>query len=153
MEGDMATEVVAILSVFGTMCFTVWVVFTSVRRWRTAQAQAQVQMRLLDRFGSSQELLAYMQTGDGKRFLDAAFIEHGNAFGRILTGIQAGIVFTIVGVAMLFLRNRMWDMGEGFLFLGTLLAAVGIGCLIAAGAAYLFSRSQGVLEQASSSRS
>jgi hypothetical protein len=148
----MGTEVVAILSVFGTMCFMVWVVFNSVRRWRTAQAQAQVQMRLLDRFGSSQELLTYMQTADGKQFLESAFIEHGNTFGRILTGMQTGIVFTIAGVAMLFLRNRMWDAAEGFLFFGTLLLAVGIGCLIAAGAAYLFSRWQGVLGQASHSR-
>jgi hypothetical protein len=124
---------------------------SSVRRWRTAQAQAQVQLRLLDRFGSSQELLAYMQTSDGKRFLESAFIEHGNAFGRILTGLQTGIVLTVVGVAMLFLRGRMWD-GEGFLFFGTLLLSVGIGCLIAAGAAYLFSRSQGALDQVSHSR-
>jgi hypothetical protein len=148
----MATEVVAILSVFGTISFMAWVVFSSVRRWRTAQAQAQVQMRLLDRFGSSQELLAYMQTGEGRRFVESAFIEHGHAFGRILTGMQAGIVFTTVGVATLFLRGRMWDMGEGFLFFGTLLLAIGIGCLIAAGAAYLFSRSQGVFDQASHSR-
>lgn len=142
-------EIVPILGFFGSMSFMVWVVFTSLRRWRTAHAQAQVQMRLLDRFGSSPELLAYMQTSEGKRFMESAFIEHRSAFSRILTGLQAGIVFTIVGVAMLFLRNRIWDAAEGFLFLGTLLLAIGVGCLIAAGAAYLFSRSQGMLNQPS----
>ncbi len=86
---------------------------------------------------------------EGKRFLESAFIEHRRAFSRILTGLQCGIVFTIVGVAMLFLRNRIWDSAEGFLFLGTLLLAIGVGCLAAAGSAYLFSRSQGLLEQPS----
>ena len=144
-------EIVTILGFFGSMSFMVWVVFT-----RPATAGARqcfrgpgCSVRLLDRFGSSPELLAYSRPARASAFMESAFIEHRSAFSRILTGLQAGIVFTIVGVAMLFLRNRIWDAARGFLFLGTLLLAIGVGCLIAAGAAYLFSRSQGMLDQPS----
>ena len=48
-------------------------VFLENRRWgRIFKLQTEVHGRLIDKFSSSQELAAYMETEAGKRFLEAA---------------------------------------------------------------------------------
>ena len=43
------------------------------RRWnRIFRLQTEVHTKLIDRFGNNQELLTYMDTEAGKRFLEAA---------------------------------------------------------------------------------
>src|SRR5688500_5275793 len=61
-----------------------WLVGSTFRRVRTARLQADVQTRLLERFGTSRELLDYLQTGHGQRFLEFAVTERANPYGRIL---------------------------------------------------------------------
>jgi len=43
-----------------------WVIFSTIRRYKIAKLQAEVQSRLLDKVGSGQELLAYAQNGGRK---------------------------------------------------------------------------------------
>jgi hypothetical protein len=50
-----------------------WVVKTVIdhRRWlRISKVQSEVHSKLMDRFASNQDLLAYMQTSAGRNFLE-----------------------------------------------------------------------------------
>jgi hypothetical protein len=125
------------------------------RRWgRIAKVQSEVHSKLLEKFGNSQELLAYMETEAGKRFLESQpfQLEAQGArpapyhFGRILLSIQLGVVLLLVGVGLLFLRNHLTEGAQGCLILGTLASTVGIGFLLSAAASYGLSQHLGLLE-------
>lgn len=120
------------------------------RRWsRMLKLQSDVHGKLLDKFGSNQELLSYMNTEAGKRFLEAAPMPAGSelaapakmSLGRILLPLQFGAVLTLVGIGFLFLRGRVEaDSQTAMLILGTLGLMLGIGFIISAVLAFFLAR-------------
>ena len=93
------------------------------RRWnRIFKLQTDVHGRLIERFGTSQEVLTYMSTDAGKRFLEATPIAVGferqapvpSPVARVLTPLQIGIVMTLLGVGLISLRHNIPDGGIAF---------------------------------------
>jgi hypothetical protein len=68
--------------------FIVWVIFSSVRRYKTAWVQGEVAKAMLMRFDSAQAMLAYVETEGGKKFLSSLAQESGTAYGSILDCIR-----------------------------------------------------------------
>ena len=127
----------------------VWIVHVVLKNRRMVQVatlQAETQKRLLERFGSGQELAAYLDSPAGRTFLESATFERRNPYGRILGSVQAGIVLTLVGAGFLYLQGGLPEAEEGLLFLGILGLALGIGFLLSAAAAYFLSKSWGLLD-------
>jgi len=131
------------------------------RRWgKVAKVQSEVHSKLLEKFSASQELLAYMETEAGKRFLESQPFQleaQGTRptpypFGRILLSMQLGVVVLLVGVGLLYLRGHVSEGAEGCLILGTLASTVGIGFLLSAAASYGLSQHLGLLEGVTSKR-
>jgi hypothetical protein len=128
------------------------------RRWlRVSKIQTEVHSKLLDRFASSEELLAYMKTPAGARFLESAPIalDAGQSRGsapapanRILWSVQAGIVLLMAGAALLV--GRTWiEFSEAqtmFAIMGTFGSFIGIGFIVSAGAAWVLSNRLGLME-------
>lgn len=71
MNPDLLVAV-TIPSMFGWFA---WLIFSTVRRYKIAKLQAEVQTKLLEKVGSSQELLAYAQTETGKELLESLKVE------------------------------------------------------------------------------
>jgi hypothetical protein len=123
------------------------------RRWiRTAKVQTEMHSRLLERFSSNEELLAYVQSPAGARFLQAlpAVPENGHSTGapisRILWSVQAGLVLASAGIGLLFIkRHVMDDVAQMMFAMGTLGVSIGIGFALAAVASYLISQRLGLL--------
>jgi len=122
-----------------------WVIFSTIRRLKVAQLQAGVQTKMLETFGSSQDLLGYMQSEAGRRFVQSLSVEQATPYSRILSALQAGIVFTAVGAGLLLIRNHVSGADQGFLVLGTIVLALGIGFALSAFASYTLSKSFGLL--------
>lgn len=118
------------------------------------RAQADAHIKLMERLASSQELLGYMETEAGKKFLQLVAIgtEQPRStrfpFGRILWSVQVGLVLLLAGLGLLFLRPHLHDPGaaDGFLVLGTLGLMVGLGFILSAAASYVLSKRLGLLE-------
>jgi hypothetical protein len=136
----------------------IWLIrlFTDQRRWnRLSKVQTEVHTKLLDRFSSNEDLLAYIQTPAGRRFLESAPIPlHdesrplGAPFARILWSVQAGIVLAIGGLGVLFVSTRFADEPAQFFFVvGMVTLALGGGFIVSAVAAYALSRRLGLLEK------
>jgi hypothetical protein len=142
-------DIVVPISACGMIGWIAWVIFSSIRRYKVAKFQAEVQAKLLERFDSNQSLLAYVETEAGKGFLKALAVEQTTPYGRILNGVQAGIVLTVFGAALLALRGTVEDAGQALHVFGVLAIALGIGFLLAAGASYWLSRSFGSFERES----
>ena len=152
MVGQME-DIVAMIMIPAMFVSIVWIIFSTVRRYKIAKLQAELRSRLLEKFGTGQELLGYLQTEDGRKFLESATIEQNHPFNRILGAIQAGTILTLVGLALLLVRNHVGDIGpEVLLAFGAVLLSIGLGFLISAAASYALSKSHGVLPSASESR-
>jgi hypothetical protein len=120
--------------------------FLENRRWnRIFRLQTEVHSKLIDRFGNNQELLTYMGTEAGKRFLEAAPIpmdfNHGqermpNAVARVLTPLQIGVVVTLLGIGLLMLRHVDSSLAIPLLVFGIVVLMPGLGFIISAGIAW-----------------
>lgn len=138
----------------GMFCWFAWMIFSTIRRYKIAKMQAEVQTKLLDKIGSGQELLAYAQSDAGKQLLESLKVERVAPHGRIIGALQAGIVLLLLGVGLLILRHQVSvpDNPDAFTVLGTLSCALGVGFALSAAASYFLSKSFGLLNGAASQR-
>jgi hypothetical protein len=135
---------------FFVIGWIVWTIFSSIRRFKIARLQADVQARLLHQLDSGQNLLAYVETPAGKQFvgdLSTEKVEPSSPYRRILTRMQVGIILAVFGAALLFLRSRVNGNPEGLMIFGTLALALGIGFGLSGAMTYFLSRSFGLLDR------
>ena len=132
------------IAVFTMIGFIVWVIFSSVRRYKTAWVQGEVAKTMLMRFDSAQAMLAYVETEGGKKFLSSLAQESGTAYGSILDCIRWGLIFLIVG------RTLCWMHAAGIVdhdvqVMGILAVALGVGLESAAVVSFYASRALGLV--------
>ena len=144
--------IVAIVMVFGGAVAVFWVVFSTIRRLKVARVQSEVHSKLIDKVGSSQEFLTFLETDSGKKLVASIGIEQPsrNPYNRILASVQAGVILVCVSIALLIIGINFPDVAEGFKILGGLGLALGIGFLISAGLSYRLSKSFGLFDRESS---
>lgn len=147
-------------------CFTAgivwifWIILNNKRRTRIAEIQSTMHAKLFEKFGTSQELVEYLKTEAGSKFMDSATIEHAKPFGRILGSVQAGLILLLLGIALFVVRGTLpqeaffnameqAQTAESFLVLSVLLLALGTGFLVSAAASYALSKNWGLLERTS----
>ena len=142
----MGHDTLPVIVVFSTISWVTWLLFSSIRRYKIAQLQAEIQGRLLQRFDSPDALIAYAQSDAGRQFIKSIDMERSTPYSQILKGIQAGIVFIFFGLGLL--RLNAWHIGdEGPLVFGTLALALGLGFGVAAAVSFFLSRSFGLLSR------
>ena len=158
VEGTLAglAGVTVLAIVLSTL---VWLIRTILnqRRWnRLSKIQAEVHSKLMDRFSSNEELLTYVQTPSGKRFLESgpSPLEEGAPtigapLSRILWSVQIGVVMLVLGLGLLFVSNStIEEIREFFFICGCLALALGSGFTVSAVAAYALSRKLGLFDKA-----
>ena len=149
----MAEDIVLFPCLFLLFGFVVWTIFSTIRRYKTAKLQAGLQTKLLEKFGSGQELLAYVQSDAGKQLMESLTMEQRTPHGRILGAAQVSVILVLLALALLFLRGRVSGGEEGFLVSGTIALSLGVGFGLSAALSYFLSKSFGLLNDAASHRS
>jgi small-conductance mechanosensitive channel len=133
-----------------TFSWIIWVAFTTVRRYLIAKAKASLQEKVLQRIESSEALVALASNETGRHFLESITLEDSlpqSPYGKILFGVQAGLVLFCFGVAMLVVHHHVEDYNAGFMILGTGAIGLGIGFLVAAVASIVVSRQLGLMDR------
>jgi hypothetical protein len=133
---------------------------------RATKIQSDFHSRLMERFSSNAELLAYVQSPAGQRFLEAmpTSVDMGTVgslptpvgapFNRILWSVQAGLVLACGGVGLIIARNYMIEeIAQFYITMGVLAVSVGVGFALAAVASYVISGRLGLLDRPSTSDS
>lgn len=141
----MSTDVVALISVFGTISFITWTIFSSVRRLRMARAQADVQTILLSRFDNAQNMASYMQSDAGRQFLSGLRFEHESPLAPMLACVRWGIVIIFLGAALCILR-AIGAVDSDTIIPGVLALALGFAFEVAAFATWYLYRALGLAE-------
>lgn len=145
----------AFLVVTGVIVWLIRMIVTS-RRWnKLSRVQYEVHSKLLERFTTNEDLLTYMQTPAGRRFLESAPIRLPDEprsisapFTRILWSIQAGIVLLVTGIGLLYVSSDFQadEPAKFFMVIGVITLALGGGFIVSAVAAYGVSRKLGLLD-------
>lgn len=154
MEGLMVAFVMSIVG-----GFLVWLVKTVIdhRRWlRLTKTQTEVHSKLFDRLSSNEDLLAYIQTPSGRRFLEGAGASPaiqaqprplGAPVARILWAVQVGIVILAGALGVLIVSGRVIEeVAQPLFAIATIGISLGLGFIVSSGVAYIVSRSMGLIE-------
>ncbi len=124
------------------------------RRWyRISKMNAEVHNKILDRFGSNEELLAYIDSPAGRRFLEATPVAAGGApravgapYGRIMLSVQIGVLLIAGAIGLLLVSHRAIDEVRELLGgMAVLAFCLGVGSVVSAIASYLLSKRLGLL--------
>jgi len=133
-----------------------WVIRTLIdyRRWlRLTRIQTDAHTKLLDRLTSNEDLMAYIQSPSGRRFLESAPIALDGGgrpvnapVTRILVSLQAGVVLAAGGFGFIYASGRVLeDIAPGLFTIGVLAIAFGAGFFASAILAYGLSERLGLL--------
>ena len=153
------TVVLIIATITGGIIFLIRTAIEH-RRWqRTMRAQTDLNTKLIDRFSSSDELLAYLQSPAGKTLIEPAVVPHAgprpmpmNApLGRIFWSLQSGIVVSTLGTGLIFVsRGVATDEFAQILYgVGIVVLTIGLGFAISAAVSYVLSQRLGLIQSLS----
>lgn len=152
-----AIEALSIFSVFLVIGGTLlWIIKTFIdhRRWlRLSRLHTEANNRLVERFHSTEELLNFIQTPAGSRFLESSVVPAepravGAPVSRILWSSQLGLILLTIGAGMQFAGSRVVDPEAASVFdtLGILVIAAGVGFVASGLLSYVLSQRLGLLE-------
>ncbi len=158
---DEALGGLAVMIVGLTIIYTItWVIRTVIqhRKWlRMSKTHIDTHAKLMDRLTSSEDLIAYMESPAGRKFLEAAPIPLDSGpktlnapFGRILWSMQAGVVVAALGGGLVYASMRIADSAvysDGsvpLLVIGIAALAIGGGFFVSAIAAWILSSRLGL---------
>lgn len=154
-------EAMSIVTVFAGVCFVViWLIRAALdhRRWlRMSKVQVEVHQKLFDRLATNDDLMRYIQTPAGQRFLDSSPIaldapsragDVSAPINRILWSVQIGVVLAAAGIGLYWISGRVIaEVGQFLSFVGVMGLTLGVGFVVSAGVAYLISRRLGLVVQ------
>jgi hypothetical protein len=160
-DQSIVGELVETLAVFAGIALTVfalaWLIRTIIeqKRWRQLTArQNEVHNKILDRFSTSDQVIEYIRTPAGSKFLESAPIplhaekparQANSPATRIMWSVQFGVIMAIAGLGMLLLSLRFTgENGQGFFALGAIGLCVGAGFIASAAVSLTLSRRLGM---------
>ncbi len=85
-----------------------WIVVTVVAAFRqqaNARIRAEIYNRLIDKFGTAAEFVAFMESDAGLNFIEENTVQPAAPLGKILASTQIGIVLTLLGRGLLITGN------------------------------------------------
>jgi hypothetical protein len=151
-------EQLAIFAGFGmALGLLIWLIKTTIdyRRWnRLTKIQTDVHTKILDRFTGNEDLLAYIKSPAGAKFLESSPItldagprSVGAPLGRILWSVQAGLVSAAGGIGLEIVGGQVAnEAGQPIHALGVLGIALGVGFVLSAVVSYAISHRLGLID-------
>jgi hypothetical protein len=157
---DEIFEMLAAMAGIGFAVYALgWFIRTLIeqKRWsKLSKQQAEVHNKILDRFGTSNEVLEYIKTPAGTKFLESAPIplhteKPARRFlsqnSRVFWSIQVGVIVAIVAMGMLLVSLRFANAsGETLFVLGGIGLSVGAGFIASAAVSMIVSRKLGLYQ-------
>ena len=157
---DVFTGLEVLLGIVTAILTLAWLARAAIehRRWlRATKIQTDAHNKIVDRLSSNEDLLAYMQSPTGQRFLtaslggpaasDVAPAIVGAPFNRILWSVQAGIVLAAAGFGLWIAKNGVIEeVAQPLQVISILAMALGVGFVASAFASYALSRQLGLVQ-------
>jgi hypothetical protein len=156
---DTILEPIMIVFGFSLLAFALsWAIRQAIeqRRWsRLSRTQSEVHNKILDRFGTTAELLEYIRTPAGTKFLESApiplYVDRPAPqapYNRTIWSIQLGVIVAAVALGMLLVSFRFGgESGAALFALGLIALCLGGGFIASAFVSIRLSRRLGLLDE------
>ena len=129
---------------FAMIAFIVWAKTNS--RAQQARYNAEVQSKLIERFGSGPELIEFLKSPEGQQFATGiSKLPKLAARDRVVGGFTRAIFLTFLGLAFLALCFTEME-NPGFLITGAILTALGLANLVSAIVSLKLSKRMGLVD-------
>jgi len=126
------------LGVFVLLFLILFLLHSSHRQ----RAQNDIRKSLIEKFGSAQDLGAFLQSEGGKRFIADLSSGSAGALGSVLASVQKGIILLLLGLGC---SGAGTFVGQAAMGIGVVFMFIGVGFLVSAGVTYRLSKSWGLL--------
>jgi hypothetical protein len=149
MEHNAVLMIMPLLASVGFFALVAWIVFVFVdgkRRREQLKATSEFNAKILEKMGSTAEFGAFLETEGGKRFMKSLTAEGPSAKTHIVRCTERGILCLAVGIGLLLVGWMFPQVREGFIILGVIVAACGIGNLVSCLASYALSKNLGIIK-------
>jgi hypothetical protein len=148
----MGIEVLIPLAGISMIAFLAWVIVRGgVSR---SQHRLEAHSRMLDRFGSSTEFVSFLQTAEGRGYLQTVALgSRKSQKEKILGSVRTGVILVILSFGIMF--AGFVDGGgsnEDTLIVGILGLFLGAGFLASAAISYRLSKAWSIFEEPSQIR-
>jgi hypothetical protein len=131
--------ILAGVGIFILMAAFLTILYSSSRQRR----QTEIRKALIEKFGSAQDLGAFLQSPGGQRFVSDLFSGSDSPTHSVLGSIQKGVIILLVGLTVILVGLQS---ERSIVAIGALLASVGLGFLISAAITRHLSRKWGLLD-------
>lgn len=129
--------------VIGQMAFVGWMVHIAVSYWhKRTRLRSEERLRVLERFGSGEELAGFLNTAAGEKLLGAFSPQQGYPVRTIAWTTAMGVILLFLGGAFLLLARFFEDI---FIIPGMVLSMTGGGVLLSAAISTRLYRRAGLL--------
>lgn len=129
---------------FLMIAFIVWAKANA--KAQQARYNAEVQSKLIERFGSGPELINFLKSAEGQQFATGiSKLPKLAARDRVVSGFTRAIFLTFLGIAFLALEATEME-NPGFLIAGAILTALGLANLISAFISLKLSKRMGLVD-------
>ncbi len=147
---EVLIPIFAIVGSFGSLCYLAYVIRETIQSRQQGRLASEFNNKLLDRVSSAQELGALLNSDGGARLMATlSGPQRGTAHERILKSLQAGLVLLALGVGLFvysfFTPTLDYEAMQALAAFATIGVSLGVGLLLAAGAALTMSRRLGLL--------
>jgi hypothetical protein len=139
-------EILIPITFFVMIGFIVWAIARTRQSRHAAEMQAQFHQKMLDRFSSSQDFIAFIQSAEGGRYIDSLTrTPVSNPLTKTLSAVRTGIIIAFLagGLVAVGAISGASD-GRDLMLFGLLGLFLGAGFLVSAWASHRLSRSWGL---------
>ncbi len=137
------------ISSFVLVGFVVWVIGHTRSTRRGIEAQTQIHTRMIDKFGSSEEFVRFLQTPDGKKYLEGFTQSPAiHPADRILGALRAGVIIILLSIGFMvtsFLAGYSYPTQEPPFLIGVIGFFLGAGFVVSALLSQRLSKTMGLL--------
>jgi hypothetical protein len=149
MDSASLEFLVPMFASLGFFALVAWIVFVFVdgkRRREQLKATSEFNAKILEKMGSTAEFGAFLETDGGRRFMKSIAIEGPSAKTHIVRCTERGILCLAVGLGLLLIGWLFPLLRDGFIIIGVIVVACGIGNLVSCLASYGLSKAFGLIK-------
>lgn len=124
---------IPIVAIVGSFVMVVLIAWLKTRQRRAElETKAQIYNRLIEKYGSAQELAEFLKTPEGREFLRGLAMPPAGRPATVLRWIRTGLILTFLGLAFIFVG--WWPVSEepDLMIAGIILTALGAAFLLGA---------------------
>ncbi len=115
--------------------------------WKRLKLKDSLNHKLMDKFGTSQDLVQFVEKDGGKTFLNSLVIPSINSRNQLLSSISKGVILTCLSIGLFIVAGMFTnDAAQFFKVIGILSIALGLGFIITTAVSYLLSKKWGIID-------